>query len=422
MVALFEVSLAVLGMVALARWVENSWLSPGSFFCLIWGGYTLWGLQYGLPSDVLTYGVLWVLLSCVLVHGGCMYGQYSIDRSDLLPNVFFKFPYLKTITLILTLVGLAEIGKVLLNPSSSLADAVSFAYVNQLVMSNRATYGYGPENQGLVERIAFALIYAAPLFGGLLFASTSTRMAKILGIASAFAPSFVGLLYGSRMGALYGGSFWVSAYMAVRVLRQCGAQSVGAWSVVKALLIALVAIAGMSGLVILARYEVSDITSFQDILDNAVDIFVFFPVFSLWFYESGFNFSQLTLGNMTFGRMFDLFGLHLAENYYYRVEYEVGNTSANFFTIFRGLIDDFGHIGAVLVILLFGVVAGVAYKRVLSKQALYLPVLTAVYAGIFTSLSLSLFMYVTPTIALGIFTMYFAAFRREIVPGNIRAM
>jgi oligosaccharide repeat unit polymerase len=421
-VALIEVSLTVLGMVALARWVENSWLSPGSFFCLIWGGYALWGLQYGLSPEVLTYGVLWVLLSCVLVHGGCMYGRYPIDRSNILSNVFFQFPYLKTITLILTLVGLAEMGKVLLAPSSSLIDAVSFAYVNQLVMSNRAMYGYGPENQGILERIAFALTYAAPLFGGLLFASASTRMAKILGITSAFAPSFVGLLYGSRMGALYGGSFWISAYMAVRVLRQRGTQSMEAWSVVKALLIALVVIAGMSGLVILARYEVSDITSFQDILDNAVDIFVFFPVFSLWFYESGFNFSQLTLGNMTFGRIFDLLGLHIAENYYYRVEYEVGNTSANFFTIFRGLIDDFGHIGAVLVILLFGVVAGVAYKRVLNKQALYLPVLIAVYAGIFTSLSLSLFMYVTPVIALGIFAMYFAAFHREIVPIKIQAM
>jgi hypothetical protein len=43
----------------------------------------------------------------------------------------------------------------------------------------------------------------------------------------------------------------------------------------------------------------------------------------------------------------------------------------------------------------------------LNKNVLYVPILTAVYAGILTSFSFSLFTYVTPTLALALFWAYF---------------
>lgn len=411
MVALIEAVLALIGLVVLARWVERSWLSPGAFYALIWGGYALLGTQFGLDSGALTAGLLWVVFSCMLVHGGCVLGRSRVfihsGRTTATPINAARYPYLKLITVISTVVGLLEIGYVLFSSSSTIAEALTYAYINQLVMANRSTFVYGPENQGLIERIAFAVIYTAPLFGGVLFSSDASLSMKAVGLISAFVPSMVGLLYGSRMGALYGGSFWVASYMASRVFSEISHQSSNIWSVLKVLMGATALIIGMSGVVTLIRYDDTMFTSVEMFFETAGDIFIFFPVFAVWFYESPFIFSHLTFGNLTFGRMFELFNLHTAENYFYRVEYYAGGTSSNYFTIFRGLIDDFGHIGASVLILAFGIFAGVSYKRVVEKQIRFIPMLTIAYAGILTSLSFSLFTYVTPTIALVLFSIYF---------------
>lgn len=411
MVALIEAALALIGLVVLARWVERSWLSPGAFYSLVWSGYALLGTQFGLNNGALTVGLLWVVFSCMLVHGGCVLGRTpgfsNSGRTSAVPIKAAGYPYLKLLTVISTGVGLLEIGYVLFASSSTIADALTYAYINQLVMANRSAYVYGPENQGFLERIAFAVTYTAPLFGGVLFNSDTSLRVKAIGLVSAFVPSIVGLLYGSRMGALYGGSFWVASYMASRVFSQTSHQPFDIWSVLKLLMGATALIIGMSGVVTLIRYDDTMFTSVEMFFETAGDIFIFFPVFALWFYESPFIFSHLTFGNLTFGRMFELFDLHTAENYFYRVEYYAGGTSSNYFTIFRGLIDDFGHIGASVAILAFGVFAGVSYKRVVEKQIRFIPMLTIAYAGIFTSLSFSLFTYVTPSIALVLFSIYF---------------
>lgn len=411
MVALIETVLALVGLVVLARWVERSWLSPGAFYALVWAGYALLGTQFGLDSGALTVGLLWVVLSCMLVHGGCVLGRTrEFINSGRTSAVLIKaagYPYLKLLTVISTAVGLLEIGYVLFSSSSTIADALTYAYINQLVMANRSTFVYGPENQGFLERIAFAVTYTAPLFGGVLFSSDTSLKVKAIGLASGFVPSIVGLLYGSRMGALYGGSFWVASYMASRVFSQTSHQSSNIWSVLKVLMGATALIVGMSGVVTVIRYDDTMFTSVETFFETAGDIFIFFPVFALWLHESPFIFSHLTFGNLTFGRMFELFDLHTAENYFYRVEYYAGGTSSNYFTIYRGLIDDFGHIGASVAILTFGIFAGISYKRVVEKQIHFIPMLTIAYAGIFTSLSFSLFTYVTPTIALVLFSIYF---------------
>ncbi len=417
MLLLAEVILSLFLISLTARINEKNWVSPGAFFALLWSSYALAALLFDLESEILVQGLLWVILACVIMHLACFCGQ---TRETVISKVAVigqkaqecPLPYIKSITCLLTLVGIGEIAFLLFDPRSTLVQILSFAYINEVSVSNRAAFGYGEEMQGPIERAAFVLIYTAPLFGGILFGSVSSLRAKILGFCPLLTTSFVGMLYGSRMGVLYGGSFWIAAYMASQVFGDSIGPKTGGVFLTKVLMANAVCIIGMSALAILVRYEEENLGSLEVFLERTGDIFSFLPAFAIWFQSDGLTFSDLTFGHRTFGRIFELTGLRVADKYYY-LPIDVGFTSSNIFTIFRGLIEDFGSIGALICVFFFGCLSGISYRQVMNKKASFMPLLTAVYAGILTSFSFSLFTYVTPTLALGLFWAYFSLVGRK---------
>jgi hypothetical protein len=82
-------------------------------------------------------------------------------------------------------------------------------------------------------------------------------------------------------------------------------------------------------------------------------------------------------------------------------------TSSNIFTVFRGLIEDFGPVGSCLVLFAFGAASSLSYLAVQHGRASLLPALIVSYAYTFLSTSFSLFTYNAPNLALLIFTGYF---------------
>ena len=91
---------------------------------------------------------------------------------------------------------------------------------------------------------------------------------------------------------------------------------------------------------------------------------------------------------------------------------DVGFSSSNIFTVFRGLIEDFGIVGALVWLFGFGAVGGMAYQRVLEGLRGFLPLLTLAFAFTFVSVSFSLFAYAAPTLAIFFFFTYFLAVHR----------
>ncbi len=404
---------ATISMVLLAtliRAMEKTWMSPGALFALLWCGYSLTIWLFDMPAEVLVLGLLWIAASGVLIHVGCLVGRgpsarLGVDGPSIpVPNSR-EFPWLKSITLGFSVIGLGYAGMVLVRSGDSFSKVMSLGYLNQLVMFNRATFVYGPERLGVEELIAFGFFYAAPLFGGLLFGFDASVWARTVSIISVLAPSGVGLLYGSRMGALFGGSFWISAYMASRVLGCARRERALGKSLTGALLAAGCFIIGIPALVIFIRYEEGQFDSLRIFLSTAGDILSFLPSFAVSLNEEGFKFFTIMYGEITFGRLFEILTLRFGDHFAYDA-IDVGYTSSNVFTIFRGLIDDFGHLGALVITLCFGMIGGLAYKKVLLGRLAFLPVLVAVYAGVFTSFSFSLFSYSTPTFGLFLFGAY----------------
>jgi len=85
---------------------------------------------------------------------------------------------------------------------------------------------------------------------------------------------------------------------------------------------------------------------------------------------------------------------------------DVGFTSSNTHTVFRGLIEDFGTAGSLVVVGAVGFVASVAYRRVVTGHSTWVAGLTLVYAFLFTSMALSPFAYMGPAIAGAVFVTY----------------
>ncbi len=413
MLFLILLTVGLILLMLLTRMLEKTWMSPGAFFSLLWCCYSFTIWLFDMSADVLAVGLLWVLASCVLVHVGCLFGRgqlvHSKNESFAVPVVdSVSLPYLKTLSLGLSGVGLIYALTIFFRNGDSLGDVISFAYLNQLVMFNRATFVYGQEKLSTTELIAFGFFYAAPLFGGLLYGIERSIWARSVSIISVLVPAVVGLLYGSRMGALFSGSFWISAFMASQVLGCVRSQGKHGNPLTKAMLAAGLFIVGIPTAVIFIRYEEGQFGSLGDFLEVAGDIFSFLPSFSISLNNEQFKFFNLMYGEITFGRLFEILTLRFGDHFAYEA-IDVGYTSSNIFTIFRGLIDDFGHLGALMLTFVFGAVGGVVYSRVSHGRVALLPALVVVYAGVFTSFSFSLLSYSTPIFALFVFWLYMAA-------------
>ena len=418
---MFEVILILILIVAVAffaRFNEGSWLSPGAFFAMLWSLYILCALFFIEDFDTLSGALLWIFLSCGAIHVGCLFGRGLTDRKGRTSNVIGStnladFPNLKKFLLFFTLIGLIEICFIFYKTGFSMTTFLSLESISEVSVINRADFGFGDLNQGVIERILFILIYSAPLFGGVLYKLTPSKRVKILTVISLFMPVLAGTLYGSRMGVLFGGSFWISAHMATHLLTKKTKRIRDRGYVFRILAISVLVITGLSLFVMIIRYQETSIITADLLIRNLSDQFTFFPAFAQWFQSEGLRFSDLTFGHRTFGRTYELLGIHFADQYFY-YSTDLGFTTSNIFTVFRDLIEDFSPIGAVVCLFLIGCAGGVSYRRVLKGEIKFLPLLTTIYVFTFTSFSFSLFVYTAPTLALVIFWAYFLCFRRDL--------
>src|SRR6185503_3626103 len=111
------------------------------------------------------------------------------------------------------------------------------------------------------------------------------------------------------------------------------------------------------------------------------DPFSFIAAFGIWFDRVGFHASGLLLGGRTFRRPFEIIGI----SFELPPEIDVGFTSSNIYTVFRDLLEDFGSVGALLVVFGVGALARKVYAATSRGEPGAVPWLTLVYALAITS-------------------------------------
>lgn len=394
--------LAFFVLALLGRRVEGSWIAPATIWPVAWGAYAACTLVLVGPTPYLTPALLWILLNCAVFLSAAVFSR-AIRRSSSATvasrAACQHFPGLGAITLLLSVAGFLALFGATRAAGFSPADVLSLPSLARIAVVSRATFEFGGQQQGLVARLLLVLAYTGAPFGGMYFRVSHGTARKSLALAPLVALVFIGFVSGSRMGVLFGGSFWLAAFLSASLLAASGSGRVATRLFFVVGAVALVLIAGGSVAVQFVRYFAGSERTVSRIV---AEPFGFLAAFGQWFESSGLRGSGLTAGFYTFERLARMLGADVPAV----TAIDVGFTSSNTHTVFRGLIEDFGTAGSLVVVGAAGSVASVAYRRVMAGHSTWVAALTLAYAFLFTSMALSPFAYMGPAIAGAAFVTY----------------
>jgi len=304
-----------------------------------------------------------------------------------------------------TIAGFFELLFIAARRGFRLGDVLSYAAIAQLTSANRAEFIYGDMQQAPFERFVFLLLYSGAIIGGLLFRHGRTRYERALGVLPLILLLLVFGVFGSRMGALYGGSFWVSSFLAASLIDSGENDNRSTQLLVKAGVAAGVVLFGASMGTQILRYSASggDLQWTKMTADGVS----FVGAFGIWFDQHRLVADQLLGG----GRFFRWLVALVGPNVPIAPAMPVGFTSSNIYTIHRDLIEDFGTIGALLMYGTLGFWGRWAFDRVRAGSWSWFPSLLLAYAVTFTSVAFSVFSYGVTTLAVLMLFLYFGMMR-----------
>jgi oligosaccharide repeat unit polymerase len=441
------IALAMVLLAVFSQRQEHRWLAPDAFFCLLWGLYCGVSLAFVSQPERHIPGLLWILLSCVCVFTGSTVARSLAVRTRLAagstrlavrgsrgngasksdrpamgrsaseparvsrlpqaaPTRRVRLPAFRSLTILLVLMGLGEIVFIFAQRGVSLQGILSLSAVAQVSAANRVEFTYGDRRQSTVEWVVFVLVYAGTLFGGAFFRFARTWTGKLVSLLTVINAATFAMLYGSRMGVLFGGSFWIAAFLAAHVLEAGARRKSDLRLLLRILSYSGAILLGFSIITMSIRYQLLDAP--RALGRHLSETFVFVPAFCEWFADETATDPWLSEGKRLWGfrsfwKLYELCGV--IENPEAPIPVEA--TSSNIFTVFRGLIEDFGPVGSCLVLFAFGAASSLSYLAVQHGRASLLPALIVSYAYTFLSTSFSLFTYNAPNLALLIFTGYF---------------
>jgi len=237
-------------------------------------------------------------------------------------------------------------------------------------------------------------LHPAGFLGGILFACSRRFRDRVLALVTLLPAVGYSFLTAARAPTLLGLTCWLGGYLAMCCVGEVGrpvlfARKRLAWllSAAACLLIGFVAVDALR-----------NVPSAQDFLLEAKEthitnyMFGSPAAFADWYAHN--EPSDAEWGSRTFAGEFDL--LHIRQRIvgrYLGMSNVVATESTNVYTLFRGLIEDFTLLGAVLVCACMGGLAGWAFNNRCSHPFQALLWLSAFYAAMVYSPIVSLFSF-----------------------------
>jgi oligosaccharide repeat unit polymerase len=389
---------ALLLATVVSRLRCGSWFAPAAYVGLIWSfftGVSLLVVDYAVPGRGLWMLVLLVVaiqFGALIAHelqpqsrGSVRPGEASIFDSLILPC--------RRYGLLCTVVALAGCVYFLI---TSLDDfGLPFSWLGVLEVGARwRTLRYNEALEPWSVRLLIMWLHPAGLLGGILFACSRKRLDRAAGIVSLLSSVIYGVLTGARAPILMGLTCWISGYVSTMCVQNRG------WMVIftaKRLAFLLLAGASMVGMFVSidAAKNVNADQGFElNPNEQRISEYMFGSpaAFADWYAHA--DVSGAAWGERTFAGEFDLLGLKTRiSGTYTETSNVVGTEITNVYTLFRGLIEDFTEIGAMLVAAGIGVLAGWVYRTRFENVFTAMLWLSAFYAAFLFSPLGSFFSY-----------------------------
>jgi len=357
-------------VAAIARATLGSFLAPGAFFALFWTGLCVLCLGVNQYYPIWAPALWWINLSLLLFYLGSLAGK--LRRSSLSEpqgeRAPLELPHLKRVTVICSVVGIIYI-------------LFRERYAPDLLDKPPSWY-----------QIFLGALYAAPLFGGILFADQTSWRARTIALLSLLPAMFYAVTSLGRSQMVLGIFFWAAAYWGTRTYRAHGKVRLLNLQMA-ALAVLFLIFAYVVGAVLGRLRDVGHLplqerlASYGNVLQRAdlerdLESFrgsVFGHPYSFSYYlNRTIDFPPTPrLGAYVFAGPLDLLGI------VERIPFENftldSGVESNVYTLFRPPIEDFGLVGSFLSFFVAGVIAGVSYSRIVSGDFRWLPVMTMFY-------------------------------------------
>jgi oligosaccharide repeat unit polymerase len=377
-------SLMILGQAYWVRRVVGTWLFPACLFGLFWFGFSFFPLAVLFWVPVHPYAVGFLFLNTVAFSlGSVPFGWKAAFRKNAqkrdVDELMYGSLFLERAFYVFTIAALLC---VILD---SLAQGVSLHDLLFDLLASAASYAdlrYGEMlDVTFFGRFSSIFAYMAVILGGFLFPYVQASTKRRLVVVFSFLPStLIAVAQSSKWTFFACIPFFYAGVLVhrinsgkLRLLEKVHLRSVA---------ICAVLLAAIMTISFLTRGALFEQKNENVIIDRLVLQLASYPCVHIYAFSDWFSFSvggqstltypreNITYGFYTFAPLFRVMGSHKAappgyfDDYYSYSDFLLGNI----FTMFRGLITDFGFGGSLVFMLGTGLLFHWAFHVMLSKS------------------------------------------------------
>lgn len=404
-------SLAILGQAYAVKRVYGSWTLPACLFGLFWFAYTFVPLVALLSVPVEPLSVAYILAACVAFSLSTVafdwHAAFAINRTrKVRPNYRSSLIWGCFLGLSVSSIGFLIVD--IFAQGFTVSDiAFNLLRTASRYMAMRYTNGL---TTTLAGQISTTIDYPAAILGGLIFANNSKLRSRLAILGLAMAPSILKLLIQGDKGTLF---LVISLFYGGILVAKLSTGNVRLFEkgIVTKTLVAMVLIAPIVLVSFLSRglFESTDNSYILGKLSKYVVSYSFAHLyaFSDWFsylvYDDSLQSYKRNVydpGFYTFTPLLKLFGNRQVPLPGFFDEYfrYADLMATNIYTMFRGLIVDFGLFGSLVFMTLFGGILNIAFWCLLTNDRPSLSASIYVHSiGFFyTSFIISLWVWNSP--------------------------
>jgi len=390
---------AVLVTVTVAARLRcGSWFAPAAFVGLVWSFFTAASLlvvDYPIPGRglwMLVVLIVAIQLGALIAHELQPQNRTPIRAgwSDVSDSLIVNS---RRYALLCTTVALIGCGYFLF---TSLAEfGLPFTPLGVLEVGARWTIlRYDDALEPWSVRLFVMWLHPAGLLGGVLFACNRRYLDRTIGVGTLLPAVGYGILTSARAPILLGLTCWIGGFVATLCVRNQGRLALFTARRVILLLVIAACMLGMFASINAVRDSSWQQEFVPEAQETQLSDYMFGSpaAFADWYAHS--DVSGAEWGARTFANAFDL--VHLKPRIigrYTETSNVLGTERTNIYTLFRGLIEDFTEIGAVLLAACIGGGAGWVYAGSSGRPRIAVFWLSAFYAAFLYSPIVSLFSF-----------------------------
>jgi oligosaccharide repeat unit polymerase len=362
----------------------GTFIFPAALFSLAWFFFTFIPFVALFVVPVNPIGVLYIFACTLAFSLGALpfnWTQAFIDHGKIAHDGDERFES----RLIRYALYLSAISSIVWSTASLVANGIDLQalFLDLLDTSGRfaTTRGQGESEYGIAGTLSIFFTYSSAALGGLSFGPSRKGTRRWPSLLAAFTPSlYFMLIQSAKLVLFYSLAFYIAGILLRKV--QANRLDLGGWPLVRRALVFAVVVFPLLVLSFMSRFYALDLGGAGELLDILMfslnsyafgQVYAFSDFFTYYVgarselaYVHDFN----AYGYYTFKSVMDALGgdKYFPPEWFQDFYFHEEIVSTNIFTLFRGLIYDFGGVGALLAMFAMGLVAHAFYHRLLTAR------------------------------------------------------